>query len=377
MNNPYNDLPIIDIHAHIMDPHSLAPAEWFQPVTLENSRFMSEMLEHCGFDALSIPAITLYDAEDLPCNPLALYAKYLNPERIYAFAGLRRDLDIPKNIDMKEQLINLLAAGFDGVKMICKPNGRRLWNVPINDVIFDDFYAYLEEYQIPVLFHVGDPDFFWDINLAPDWCKDAGWYYGDDKNMPDLKGLHAEVENVLERFPRLRMIFAHFFFMSDNLEHAADFMERFPEIRFDLTPGSDMYDNFTKYPEKSREFFIKYQDRLIFGTDNVSDNGTQKEKSLFECVEKVQKMRQFFETTDELTYWGLTWRGLGLPKEICRKIYADNFHKVLSHKPPKKVDVKAAYALCEQYLALADLDGKDAMNDTKKVLIDLMGVFER
>ena len=351
---PYTDLPIIDIHAHIMEPHSLIMQEQFAPPTLENARFMTEMLECCGYDALCIPSITLYDAEDLPCNPLALYAKCLSPGRIYAFAGLRRDPEIAKNVDMADQLKTLLNAGFDGVKMICKPNARRVWNVPIDDAIFNDFFAYLEEHQIPLLFHVGDPDSFWDPVKVPLWAKKSNWYYGDDKDIPDLNGLYNETEHMLEKFPHLQVVFAHFFFMSGDLKRAGSLMEKFPKISFDLTPGSEMYFDFSAHPDQARDFFIKYQDRIIFGTDNVGVNGSHAKETMGECFEKVKKLRQFFETDEEVINWGATLRGISLPKEVCRKIYAGNFSGLLLNKPPRKVDIQAASALCEQYLSLAN-----------------------
>lgn len=187
-----------------------------------------------------------------------------------------------------------------------------------------------------------------------------------------LDGLYTEVENMLERFPKLRVIFAHFFFMSGDLNRAADFMDRFPEIYFDLTPGSDMYSDFTEQPEQAREFFIKYQDRIIFGTDNVAVNGDQKENVLERWADKVQKMRKFFETTEEFTYWDMKLRGLGLSKEVCRKIYACNFRELIFRKPPNQVNTKAAYTLCEQYIPLAG-----GNKDSEKVLIELKDIFNK
>ena len=83
-------LPLIDSHAHVLSPASMTTPEFYSTPSLHNARAMVKMPDICDYEALCIPCITLYDVRDLVTNPLALYAKTLALERIYAFAGLRR-----------------------------------------------------------------------------------------------------------------------------------------------------------------------------------------------------------------------------------------------------------------------------------------------
>lgn len=346
----YNDLELIDLHFHIMEPHSIVPPGQFLLPTKENALSLLEIMKECGFDKVNIPAISLYDPEDLACNPLALYTKSLCPDRIYAFAGLRRSLIKDKNTGIVKQAQQLIAAGFDGFKLICKPNVRRKFNIPICDPIFDDFYGYAEKNEIPILFHVGDPESFWNPDLVPHWAKENGWYYGGDHDIPTMKGLYNETIRMLERFPKLNVVFAHFFFQSSYLEEAATIFDKFENVRFDLTPGSEMYIEFNNNPEESREFFIKYSDRLIFGTDNTGVNGHAFKDNLEQSRLKVVALRTFFETEENFSAWGEDIKGLGLPKEVCKKIYADNFNKLLKYKAPNKLNPVVVNDIRREYV---------------------------
>jgi len=252
----YPDLAVIDAHVHIVDPYALSPAEYFQAPSLENADCILEVMDNCKLEALNIPAISLFHRQDISCNPLSLYAKTLRPGSIYAFAGLRHDPEKrPDGAALALQLRQLLDAGFDGVKMICKSNARRVWNIPMNDPGWDPYFAYLAEHSIPLLYHVGDPESFWDPAAASEWARHFGYYYGDDKNTPDMPALRAEIEDVLVRHPNLNAIFAHFLFMSSDLDEAAAFLERHPNAKLDLTPGSEMFFDFSRDPGRAREFF--------------------------------------------------------------------------------------------------------------------------
>lgn len=174
---------IKDLHCHIMEPYALCPIRDFRQPCAQNADQITRILQTCGLEALSIPAITLYEEPDFACNALSLYAKLLLPERIYALAGLRRYPNREDNRNMLEQAKKLMAAGFDGFKMICKPNVRRKFKLSIDDEIFDPFYEEAEKEQWPILFHVGDPASFWDREKVPGWARENDWYYGDRKSV--------------------------------------------------------------------------------------------------------------------------------------------------------------------------------------------------
>jgi len=110
------------------------------------------------------------------------------------------------------------------------------------------------------------------------------------------------VINVLQRHPDIKVVFAHFFFMSAQLERLGEYLDRYPNMCVDLTPGIEMYRNFSKNPEGARNFFRKYQDRILYGTDigakallATPDEGIQKGESW----SRINLVRSFLEKSGE------------------------------------------------------------------------------
>jgi predicted TIM-barrel fold metal-dependent hydrolase len=356
-----------------MESYALFKDTFFQEPSLENARQVISFLENGMVEKLAIPAITLYTVPDLPCNPLALYAKSRAPGRIYALAGLRRGLTREGNAGTAAQARDLMAAGFDGFKLICKPNVRRSFRFAINDPLFDEFYAEAEKRSWPILFHVGDPHTFWQKDKIPAWAVRNGWYYGDDADIPSSEVLYAETFDVLRRYPALQVIFAHFFFMADRLDEAASLLDAYPRVCFDVTPGIEMYAAFSAQRDKARELFAAYGDRFLFGTDNTGCQGPVRKNNLRKARENIALMRRFFETGDTFDGFGYRLRGLALDQQILCKLYTQNFLRVLGEKPAPVHPVRAA-ALCEAYRNLITGDEPLAEN-TIRLLEEMRDIF--
>jgi len=152
--------------------------------------------------------------------------------------------------------------------------------------------------------------------------------------------------HVLERHPNLKIIFAHFFFMSAQLPRLAALFEKYPNIRVDLTPGIEMYVNLSKTKEASVAFFQKYQDRILYGTDIgarcvIADDCQG--INLTESANRAAIVRDFITKSDEVVIKAdgnfligmddFTLRGLGLSTPIQKKIFFENFINLVSEKP--------------------------------------------
>jgi predicted TIM-barrel fold metal-dependent hydrolase len=368
-----NELKLFDVHCHIMNAYSLytGGAHYKEP-SLGNTRQLVKYMDECGLEKLAIPAITLYDSPDLSCNPLALYAKTLAPGRIFALAGLRRSLKREGNTGMAEQARRLLSAGFDGIKMICKPNVRRVFHFPINDPMFDEFYGVSEKEGWPILFHVADPLYCW--NDPPENFVKLGWYYGKDTHVPSYEILYEETFDVLKRHPALRITFAHFFFMGDRLDEVPPLLEAYPNICFDVTPGGEMYVSFSRQREEARRIFTRYADRFVFGTDFSAGPNENDDTVMRNALNHINNMRRFFETDDSFDSFGKTVRGLGLDSKVLAKLYHENFSRMLGKKP-KPVDTALAASLCGEYLGLVKSDDPHGPN-TIGILETLEGLFK-
>ncbi|MFP3090501.1 amidohydrolase [Treponema sp. TIM-1] len=369
-----NTIALFDFHCHIMESYTLYGDALFREPGLENAHQLTAYLENGMAEKLAVPAITLYTVPDLPCNPLALYAKLRAPGRIYALAGLRRGLTREDNAGMAAQARDLIAAGFDGFKLICKPNVRRSFRFAINDPLFDEFYAEAEKRSWPILFHVGDPPSFWQKDTVPPWAVRNGWYYGDDADIPSYRTLYEETFDVLRRYPTLPVTFAHFFFMADKLDQVPALLESYPRVCFDVTPGTEMYAAFSEQRDQARELFAAYGDRFLFGTDNTGCRGPARKDNLRTSRENIALMRRFFETDDTFDGFDYRLHGLALDKEILYKLYQQNFLRILG-KEPAPVQRPQAAALCEAYRNLI-AGGEPFAESTIRLLDELRHMFE-
>jgi predicted TIM-barrel fold metal-dependent hydrolase len=172
--------------------------------------------------------------------------------------------------------------------------------------------------------------------MIPPDAKTMGWSYSDG-TYPSKEKLYERVERVLSRFPNLKVVFAHFYFLSANLKRASAIMDTYSNVNFDITPGSEMYYNFSREPEETRRFFINYQDRIVFGDDTAirKKEDIPKERT----ITKIFVMRNFLETDERLDKsFSIIERkgeiqGIKLPVSVLNKIYQDNYLRIVGEDP--------------------------------------------
>jgi len=356
-------IPLIDCHVHFGQ--------------LGSMKNVLDILGAADFHRITLLSLasTRFDEEKAPnLNPEAIALKALHPEMFYAFGGLDyyavlRGGGTPH---LSDQVDNLERIGFDGIKMVeGKPDSRRALGIKFDDPFFEDYFQRLEERRLPLLFHVADPEEFWDPNAVPSWAKRSGWFY--DSTFPSKQQLYEEVGHVLDSHPDLRVIFAHFYFLSGSPEAAAEFIENHSCVSLDITPGIEMYHNFSAGRDKWREFFMKYQDKILFGTDISSD------QSIESALARVWIIRKFLETdavfyapyeSDSLLDAGARkpLQGLNLPTQVLEKIYCENFRR-LSGSIPKRLDHNLAIEECERLAGEEALMGGGAMESSVGIAV--------
>ncbi|TMU50717.1 amidohydrolase family protein [Flagellimonas algicola] len=138
-------------------------------------------------------------------------------------------------------------------------------------------------------------------------------------------------DNRLVKNPDFAMIAVHMASLEWDVEEVSNFLDRFPNAHVDLAERmSHTQHQSQKNRKKVRDFFIKYQDRVIYGTDlGESDNSNP--------LELERKIKELWENdwkyfnTDELFYvpqLNDPVRGLSLPREVVDKIYYSNARKL-------------------------------------------------
>ena len=211
---------IIDGHLHLSPTRT--------QTRLSNVDDLCAIVRGAGLEALCVQSIVLWQACDRLRNPAALLLKLRQPQA-YAFGGLMHPA--PGTFLAPEayaaQALQLRAAGFDGIKLFGKPQVRRALGVPFDAPVWRPLFETLEREQIPVLFHLGDPREFWHWETAPAFARENGFVYDAPDDIP-FDQQYAEIDRLLDRFPGLRIVFAHFFFLSDDLPRLAGFLDRHP-----------------------------------------------------------------------------------------------------------------------------------------------------
>ena len=315
-------MEIIDAHLHIRKL-----SENFAPL-----HTLAKRLNYDKFAVLSLQCMG-----DLLQNLCCALCKIIYPGMAYAFGGF----DYKTKRDFLAQAKNLRAIGFDGIKMLeSKPTARKMLKVAVNDAAYDEFYSYAEETGFPILFHVADPPEFWDKEKVPSWALERGWFY--DGSHEPFERYYGEVDDMLAKHPRLRAIFAHFYFLSGDPERAQKFLDAHPSVSIDVTAGIEMYENFSKAPQFWREFFIKNRRRIIFGTDStdstvVGDGVAPGGKVALDGYAAMEI--EFLARDDEIEIFGDKLHGLGLPEEAMERIFAQNYQE-LAGTAPQPVDAK-------------------------------------
>jgi len=304
---------IIDAHTHVYSIED----EFAQIYALA---------ERLRYDKLTV--LSLQSNGDLLQNLICALCKVKHPGITYAFGGL----DYITGRDYVSQVKNLREMGFDGVKMLeGKPTCREKLGMALDDPAYDGYYSYLEETGFPVLLHVADPGTFWDREKIPGWALEHGWFY-DDSHVP-YEQYYDEVEHMLDKHPRLRAIFAHFFFLSGEPERMQRFLDAHPLVSIDVTAGIEMYEDFSKDPAFWREFFIKNSGRIIYGTDST-DQPLQSEGEKDVSINGYAAVEiDFLRYDREIEIFGMKLHGIGLPQSALERIFASNYIEYAGDTP--------------------------------------------
>ena len=328
--------------------------------------------QRIGFERMSIASVAR--RASVNDNPVLYAAKAAYPDRFYVFAGLdhsahwsRGKIAAPS---LAEQVDRAVAIGADGIKLIeTKPTHRKMVDIPIDGDYYAAMFARLEQIGLPILWHVADPEEFWDPERTPGWAKARGWGY--DQTWIAKETLCAEVENVLARHPRLKVIFAHFYFLSADLKRAAALLDAHQGVCFDLAPGVEMLYNLSRDPALPREFFVDYADRIVFGTDIEGGAPIEQAAIRAEIVMRWLETDHEFRLDKGADYTlgpptdGVI-RGLNLPEDVLARIYAANFERLAGSRP-RPLDTAHAIEECRRIAGEVSAFGGDADVATEAV----------
>lgn len=317
--------PVIDVHTHF------------------GARFKgdSESLEHF-VDVMNRHRIALCTSLDARLGSEDEHLGYLMkkyPERFLVFVHIDfRGSGDEKKPDtwasnqqgfvrtVCEQLVVAKSKGICGLKFF-KQFGLGYRDIDgsltkIDDPRFDPIWEKCAELNLPVIIHSGDPAAFFEpidkhneryeeLSRHPDWS-----FYG--KEFPSRQSLLDARNNVIEKHPNTKFIGAHMGGNPEDLVAVADWLDKYPNLYVEF---ASRIAELGRQPYSARDFMLKYQDRVLFGTD-----GPWPELRLTYYWRFLETNDQNFPYSEKVPppqgFWSI--HGIGLPDDVLKKIYFQN-----------------------------------------------------
>ena len=207
--------------------------------------------------------------------------------------------------------------------------------VMVDDVQLDPILDYLVEHNIPLLGHNGEPRDCW---LPLEEMTFSQGYYGSHPEYhmylhPEYPSYQDQIDardQMLEKHPDLTFMGAHLGSLEWSLDELAKRLDKFPNMHVDLSRISNLQLHTLNDRQKTRNFFIKYQDRLIYGTDRAINAATDPAASKKNIHDRWLSEWKFYATDEKISLKNHgEFEGLKLPTEVVDKIYAKNALRIL------------------------------------------------
>jgi predicted TIM-barrel fold metal-dependent hydrolase len=265
------------------------------------------------------------------------------PGRVAVFAGLAYDR-WPDDPAFGETEARALRAGVEGGAA-----GLKVWKllglrardasgrlVVVDDARLDPLWAAAGDLDVPVTIHVADPIAFFEpldernerweeLTDHPDWH----FWPTRPRGRPDLDGfppfdeLIDGLEAVVVRHPGTTFIGAHVGCAAEDLGRVSTILERCPNFHVDVAARLG---ELGRQPYTARAFFIRWADRILFGTDFAPESAMYAIHYRF-----LETFDESFDyDTDEVPGQG-RWQihGLGLPDDVLARVYRDNARRLI------------------------------------------------
>lgn len=300
--------PFIDVHNHQFD----MPLKNLSKLVSEmDSLNMAFMINLSGFRGIYLRK----SLENIQNNAPTRFGLFLNI-----------DFETIDDDDFAEKQVALIdsgvAAGVIGLKvykslgLTDKDNdGNR---IAVNDPRLAPVWDACGANKIPVLIHTGEPASFWNPKdkYNERWLelRQKPSRYKDPKTNPSFEEVMAEQHAIFKAHPNTIFINAHLGWMGNDLDELGKYLDKFPNV---MTEIGAVLAELGRQPKRARQFFVDYQDRILFGKDSykVSEYYTY-----FRVLETEDEYFEYYRKRH--AHWRMY--GLGLPDSILQKVYYKN-----------------------------------------------------
>lgn len=336
----FERVPKIDAHMHV---HGAADRLMRQAIA-DNFRILTIDVDYPDYEPIDAQ---LRDA-------LSLRQRY--PGRV-AFATTFSVQDFHSSswaADTVRRLADASADGAVGMKMwknigmtLKDPDGRY---VMPDDARFAPLLEFLEQHHLVLLGHQAEPLNCW---LAPEnmtvrsdreyFEEHPQYYMYRHPEMPSHDTILAARDRMLTAHPHLRFDAVHLASLEWDTDKVAGFLDRFPGAWVDVAARMVHLEyQAAKDPRKVRQFLIRYQDRVLYGSDDAYGPGDADAAAVAD-IHKGWLDDWRFLVTDDLMHsadFAAPFRGLQLPRAVIDKIYRRNAETLFPHGWSREVPVR-------------------------------------
>ena len=322
--------PFVDAHNHQFD---LSPERLDQVVADMDALNMAVMvnLSGRGFSRVEVePGVFefgIHDSDYLKDAIATINENY--PGRIITFTnidfrGFGESWWLERALGELELDVSYGAKGLKIYKnlglTLVDNNGNR---VAVDDPRLDPVWEKCAELEIPVLIHSGEPFQFW----LPKDKNNERWLelkqrpnrYRDPEIYPPWEEIMEEQHNVFRKHPNTIFINAHLGWLGFDLERLGKLLDGLPNI---YTEIGAVLAELGRQPLTAREFFIKYQDRILFGKDSWNP---EEYYVYFRVLETADEYFDYYRKRH--AFWKMY--GMDLPDEVLKKVYYKNALKII------------------------------------------------
>lgn len=317
----YFKVPKIDAHVHIsstdgsIQKYSLKENIQLITINVNSSRDVNEQCD----------------------TAIALIKKF--PKTVYYLATFAFDTAVWNRADWIQKTITELEKNISG-----RAVGVKLWKnigmterdragnfIMVSNSRFDPVISFIEQKGLPLTGHLGEPKNCWLPTDSMTVNNDKSYF----TNHPEYHMyLHPEYpsyqdqldarDSLLVKHPSLKFVGCHLGSQEWNVDEIARTLDRFPNMAVDLAARiCHLQNQSAKSHDKVRDFLIKYQDRILYGTD-ISYSGNRLDSSFYAGIQSTRvKDWNYFTGEMELKSREVnaSFTGLHLPKKVVDKIF--------------------------------------------------------
>lgn len=318
----------IDTHVHL---HGALP-EFMKRARADGFRLLTINVNYSAF-----PPVPQQRAD-----AIALEQEY--PERV-AFAATfdASDSEQPGwRARVQDQLEQDLAHGAVGVK-VWKDIGMQQRDadgraVMIDDARFTPIFQFLEERGVVVLGHQGEPRNAW-LPLDRMTTRGDRQYFAEHpeyhmfahSQWPSYEEQLAARDRLLARHPQMKFVALHLASLEWSVERIGEFLSRYPNASVDLAARLvHLKLQASADRERVREFFIRYQDRIVYATDLTRLPEQSDSAFADEAHAAWLDDWRFLSGSTQLRskQFDAPFQGLALPREVLDKVYHTNARRL-------------------------------------------------